>query len=340
MVEPRRRGDSQIALGQSRSMNTVSLSFLTPTYNRAHTLPRVWESLNRQKRKDFEWVVVDDGSEDETPALIEGWAAEAPFLIIYHRKENGGKNSAINVGKTLVSGDYTVIIDSDDALLDDAVEVIDKYLVATGIADIPEVGGLSFLCTDADGKTLGQELPFETLRCTISDAYYRHRIRGELTGLIKTEILKRLEFPELPPPEHVPESVAYIQLSRSYDFIYVNRPIRRYYLNDGEKRLTDKADGGARGVKWPHGKYLRRRSILNDEVGWFLEDPAFFVRNAVNMNRFGLHIGRSPRAQFAELSNLPAKLLWIVGLVPGVFKYLRDRRRYPSSAPPSALRLQ
>jgi len=317
-------------------MGAFRVSFLTPTYNRAHTLPRVWESLNRQDPERIEWVVVDDGSEDDTKSLVEGWAAQARFPVRYFHKQNGGKHSAVNLGTPLVSGQYTLVLDSDDALLDDAVDLIWRYVASTGIADLPGVAGLAFRCTDDAGNLRATGLSSETLQCSMSEAYYKHRIRDEWAVVFKTEIIRAMRFTELPTNEYVPESVTYAKLSKTYELIWVNHAIRRYYTNDGETRITDR-DGKAEGsFKWPHGKYLRRRSVLNDEIEWFREDPAFFYRNAANMSRFGLHIGRSLRAQFGELSNGPAKLLWVAGLISGVRKYAKDRQRQASAMPPAA----
>ena len=104
-------------------MKRPAISILTPTFNRAHVLHRVYDNLKGQKTCDFECVVADDGSTDDTPALLERWQEEADFPIGWYRYENNrGRNAAVNSGATLVSGDYTLILDSDDELLDDALE--------------------------------------------------------------------------------------------------------------------------------------------------------------------------------------------------------------------------
>lgn len=130
-------------------MKTPAISILTPTYNRAHVLHRVYESLDRQKTRDFEWVVVDDGSTDDTLALLERWQAEADFPIAWYRYENNrGQNTAVNSGAKLVSGDYTVVLDSDDELLDDALETIAYWRERTGVDADPSVSGLYFRCAE------------------------------------------------------------------------------------------------------------------------------------------------------------------------------------------------
>lgn len=103
-------------------MNKPLITVFTPTYNRAYTLPRLYDSLTRQKKSNFEWLIVDDGSVDETKELIEGWIAqEQRFSIRYYQKENGGKPRAINFGIQKAKGSYFLMIDSDDYLTDDAI---------------------------------------------------------------------------------------------------------------------------------------------------------------------------------------------------------------------------
>ena len=85
----------------------AELTVLTPTYNRAALLPRLFESLCRQTCKDFEWIVVDDGSTDETEAVVRSVGREAAFPVRYLRKENGGKHTAVNLGVREAEGSWS-----------------------------------------------------------------------------------------------------------------------------------------------------------------------------------------------------------------------------------------
>ena len=98
------------------------ITVFTPTYNRANLLPDLYDSLKRQTCKDFEWVIVDDGSTDDTGSLVNGWLSQADFSICYTKKENGGKQRAVNLGLQLAKGEYFFIVDSDDILTDNAIE--------------------------------------------------------------------------------------------------------------------------------------------------------------------------------------------------------------------------
>ena len=99
-----------------------ALTVATPTFNRAHTLPGVYESLCAQTDKNFIWLVIDDGSTDNTAQLVEGWKNENIIEIEYVAKENGGKASALNLGIGMLETPYAVCLDSDDSFYPAAVE--------------------------------------------------------------------------------------------------------------------------------------------------------------------------------------------------------------------------
>jgi len=130
-------------------MNTSKIAptytVLTPTFNRAHTLHRAYESLQRQTMHGFEWIVVDDGSTDNTPELLASWEHEASFPITWCRYGvNRGRNAAVNSGIELTRGEYILILDSDDELLDDAILKIDHWRLKTGIDMDENISELRF----------------------------------------------------------------------------------------------------------------------------------------------------------------------------------------------------
>ncbi|MCY3828891.1 MAG: glycosyltransferase family A protein [Rhodospirillaceae bacterium] len=311
-------------------MANFSVSVLTVTYNRAHVLHRVYESLNRQKTRDFEWVVVDDGSTDDTPALLARWQAEADFSITWFRYSNNrGKPAAINAGRTIVSGDYTLMLDSDDALIDDAMETIAAWRTKTNIDTIPDAGILAFRCLDELGNTVGRlkngNSHFDQSPIIMHGrkARYELGINFECALVYKTKVFFETSALELDNLEHVPARV-WEPILECYEVIYIDFPIRIYYRHDGVARLSDSL---SKRVKWPRGRYLRALFVLNHENAYFLKDPKAFLNAARKVTRLGLHLGRSPRRQFRDLANGRARLLWLAGMPGGCFGYLRDRLR-------------
>ena len=161
-------------------MTRCAVSVLTPTYNRAHVLSRVYDSLTRQETTDFEWVVVDDGSTDGTSELLSRWQAEADFPIVWFRYENNrGQIPATNEGRKIVNGEYTLKLDSDDALVDNAMKTIAEWRARTGVDAMEQVCGLAFRCVDEYGNLVGtlrsgeQRLPSETVIASTREARYR-----------------------------------------------------------------------------------------------------------------------------------------------------------------------
>ena len=322
-------------------MTEHAISVLTLTYNRAHVLHRAYESLQRQTMRGFEWVVVDDGSTDETPALLARWQAEADFPITWYRYSNNrGRNAAANTGKSLVSGDYTLILDSDDALLDDAMETIDYWRKRTGMDENEAAYALMFRCVDDYGRLVGRvanngtgSFPQEVLQVSARYARYRLQLAFELISVEKTKVRQEYGFTELTKSEHCPESVTHNKIGGLYSSVYIDRPIRRYFRKDGEARLSDKP---ASGVKWARGNYIQALAILNQDIGYLRHNPKVFMNAARKITRLGLHIGRSPRSQFRDLAHARARLLWVAGMPGGFAGWLRDRlrgRRAPKADP-------
>ena len=240
--------------------------------------PCLMTALNRQKTRDFEWVVVDDGSTDDTPALLAGWQeAPADFPITWYRYSNKrGKHAAINVGRKLISGDYTLMLDSDDALVDDAMEIIAAWRAKTGIDTMPKVCGLVFRCVDDLGNIVGKiekwqnNFPQDVILLSTRAARYDLGISFDFILVCKTKIFSEIGFGELDSSEHFPESIDLNRLSDFSEVIYVDHPIRTYYRNDGLARLSDKP---SRHVKWPRGNYLRAPAILNNDIDYLWKRP-------------------------------------------------------------------
>ena len=133
----------------------MMITVLTPTFNRGGRLQSLWNSLQKQTVKDFEWLVVDDGSTDGTKDLITQLQEKSDFPIRYIYKSNDGKHTALNVGIQTICSELIFIVDSDDCVTDDAVESIlkihKKYRSQNNIC------GYAFLRAFPDGKVNGKK---------------------------------------------------------------------------------------------------------------------------------------------------------------------------------------
>ncbi len=173
------------------------ITVFTPTYNRAYIIENLFQSLQRQTFRDFEWLVVDDGSSDNTQELFARLQAEAAFPVQYLKKENGGKGRAINYGVDFARGELFFNVDSDDYLTDDALEKVAKW--ADTIA-----GDERFCGVVGNLGTAPDQTPNRPLNAPYRDAsllerypeYSADPIDGERAWVFYTNIQKKYKYPE------------------------------------------------------------------------------------------------------------------------------------------------
>lgn len=171
------------------------VTVFTPTYNRAYILPQLYESLCRQTCKDFEWLVVDDGSSDNTSELVDAWMAEGKIDIVYEKVPNGGKHRAINRGVRRARGELFFIVDSDDHITDDAIEWLHNE--NRDIWDNEEFCGVCGTKVFSDGTRIGNVSTFPVIECTATEFVYTHNISGDMAEVFKTSVLAENPFPEI-----------------------------------------------------------------------------------------------------------------------------------------------
>lgn len=205
----------------------MKLTIFTPTYNRAHTIEKLYESLKRQTCFDFEWLVVDDGSKDNTAQLFSLWEKEEkPFTIRYIRQENGGKHRAVNKGVTLAEGELFFIVDSDDFLTRDAVETVFKW--RSLLPENENFAGFAGAKGYSEEKMIGTgHGAGEFIDCKNGDRQ-KYGLLSDKAEVYFTEILRQFPFPEFEGENFITESVVWNAISlagykmRWYDrIIYV-----------------------------------------------------------------------------------------------------------------------
>lgn len=186
------------------------LTVFTPAYNRAHTLPRTYESLKKQSNKDFIWLIVDDGSSDSTAELVKEWQKkEVEFEIQYIYKRNGGMHTAHNIAYENIYTELNVCIDSDDCLADDAVNLI--WNAWQKVKD-KDYAGLIGLDADLDGKIIGKDFPKDMKETTLM-GYYASGGKGDKKLVYRTDVIKKY------PPYPVFEGEKYVALAYKYRLI-------------------------------------------------------------------------------------------------------------------------
>lgn len=240
----------------------LMVTVLTPTYNRANTLAKLVDSLCRQTRTDFQWLVIDDGSTDNTETYIEMLKQQdLPFEWEYHKKKNGGKHTALNAAHPYIKGDVVLILDSDDYLTPDAVETVEQewsyYLYSR-----PDIAILNYFRGKKDGTHLSIAHAQDTY--IDDDIHYRvnHHIKGDRCEVVRTDIFKKYPFPAYPNERFMSESWLWNVVALNYKTVYRNKTI--YICEYLEGGLTK--SGRALRMKSPLGMMDDCRSYLNDEV--------------------------------------------------------------------------
>lgn len=202
------------------------ITILTPTYNRASLLPRLFDSLLRQTNKAFEWIVVDDGSTDDTREVVANLKEKCggAFPMGYVYKANGGKHMAINIGAERARGELLFIADSDDLLTDDALETVENSW--HDISDDKSFAGIAGLDITMDTReVIGSGLPQEHIDCNAIDIRYRHHVTGDMKEVFRTEVLREFPFPEFAGERFCPEQLVWFRMARRYRLRYINKPI-------------------------------------------------------------------------------------------------------------------
>jgi len=199
------------------------ITIFTPSYNRARLLHRLFDSLCRQECKDFEWLIVDDGSTDSTADDVESFRAAADFPVVYKRKDNGGKHTAHNLALQWACGKYIFTVDSDDWLPDDCIASIRQIITEKHDTlerdDICGIIGLKALPTGEiiSGTYAGAP--------EIANLYQLENLGydGERFILFKTEVARRYPFPVIDGEKFLSENVIYARMALKYCFVVVDK---------------------------------------------------------------------------------------------------------------------
>jgi len=211
-----------------------TLTVFTPTYNRAYCLHKCYESLIRQKSKDFIWLIIDDGSTDSTYELVEKWKAkDNGFEIVYTYKENEGMHSVHNTAYKIITTELNACIDSDDYMADDAVEKILKFWCAN---KSEQHSGIVALDIYSDGRIIGKKLPNQK-DIRLCD-YYNKGGKGDKKLIYRTDVMQRYPgYPIFEGEKFVPLGYKYLMADQDYKLLILNEPVCVVeYMDDGSTR--------------------------------------------------------------------------------------------------------
>jgi glycosyltransferase involved in cell wall biosynthesis len=222
-------------------MYKYQFTVFTPCYNSGHTIYRVIESLKKQTFRNFEWIIVDDGTDNVFEIIHSQYGiSDDDFPVKYiPRTERLGKPSAINLAVSKAEGKFFLIADADDSFADGALDFFYHSYHSTPDELKNEISGVCANCQDQYGNFIGTPFPVGDngkLICSTLDATYKYKIQGEKWGFIKTDIMK--EFPFSTADKFILESSVWFAIGNKYKTLYMNEIVRTYYRYENSERLS------------------------------------------------------------------------------------------------------
>ena len=241
------------------------ITVFTPTYNRERTLYTLYISLCAQTFSGFEWLIVDDGSVDNTEELVERFASESKIAIRYVKRENGGKHRAINQGVREAQGELFFIVDSDDFLVDNALERVWFHFCC--VRNDSRFAGVSGMRMYPNGEKIGGEEDWTIIDAFPSDVQRKYNLRGDRAEVWRTDVLRQFPFPEFEGETFCGEALVWHRIGRAgyklrffYEKIYVGE-----YLSDGlTKNLRRSLERGPRAALLGAYEFFGELDWFND----------------------------------------------------------------------------
>lgn len=216
-------------------MDKKIITVFTPTYNRAYCLHRVYESLLRQTVSNFKWLVIDDGSDDNTRELVDGWIRGGKLDMEYVYQRNAGMHAVYNTAYNMIDTELNVCVDSDDFMADNAIELILAHWQKYGDR---KFAGLVGLDAKISGELLGKMFPDNLYSSTLEDLYHKHQIPGDKKLVYRTEVVKSYPpYPSFEGENFVPHGSLFVQIDKDYELLCLNEVLVFVeYMEDGSSR--------------------------------------------------------------------------------------------------------
>ena len=287
----------------------AALTIFTPAYNRADTLPRLYESLKRQTSYDFCWMIVDDGSTDNTQEVVAEFKKNNnPFEIIYIKKENGGLHTGYNCAIEHSTTELMMCIDSDDFAPDDLVEKVVTFWKDNGSDEYAGIVGLDCYF---DGKVIGDKLPNQKSVNLIDLLLGKYNIvNGDRANVVRTDLYKSVAPQEsINAEKNYNPHIMHLKISEKYDFLVMNENLK--FVEYQENGMTNSI----------FKQYLNSPNSFLAIRKYYLSLPdssfKFRVKNVIHYISSSIHSNKKH-----IIKDCPIKWLCALLMLPGVlFSY-------------------
>lgn len=304
------------------------ITVFTPTYNRGNLLNRLYQSLCKQNYKEFEWIIVDDGSLDDTSSIVNIIQDKHPcgdFSILYYKKENGGKHTAVNTGVQKAHGDLFFIADSDDILPPNSLQTVAGVWEQTKYDN--SIGGIcGFDGGINDGSIIGTGFPKEVhllnielsnhinigyIDATTRDVRFKLKVDGDMKEVFRTSVLREFPFPEIKGERFCPEVLVWNRIASKYKLRHINKII---YLVEYQQDGITSAITRSR-MNSPIASTMTYAEMLDYNISL-----KWKIRSAINYWRFKYCIKNK------SLKASTVKWYWRLFQLVGLLMHLKDNR--------------
>jgi len=309
----KRRADK---IHMNKNNYDYTFTVFTPTYNRAKTLPAVYESLRLQTFKDFEWLIIDDGSVDQTKKIVAGWQKKAEFPIRYIWQENKGKYVAFSNGVKEAKGEFFINLDSDDSCVSFALEKLKYHWDSIEEEKKKIFSGVVSLGMNSKGDLVGTEFPENIFDSNHLDIYYKYKIKGDKWGFYKTDILKEFLFPINKEERFMPEALILNRIALKYKTRYINEKLLIInYRSNGlsVNSIKTRMDNPNNSVFY----YKEFVNMMPVPLKWK-------IRSLINYSRFSFHAKKEIMEQIKGINHIIMKIILILMIPIGFSFYLKD----------------
>ena len=290
----------------------MKLSILTATYNRANYLPKLYESIKENLKYKItpEWIIVDDGSTDETKNIVEEFIKENRIIIKYMYQKNSGKMSAINEAVKIATGDLIVDCDSDDFFSDNGFEIIEKN--AEKLFKDEELYGMVFLKKEENGKISGKEFSQKEYKTTMFDLYFKEDINGEKIIVYNSKVRKMYSHQLKHNEKFITEARMYHKMDEKYKILAINEVVEiGSYIEDGYTKNINKTF-----KENPYGYYMYFKELLKKNM-----KGVKFSKRLYAIKHYIL-FGYLTNSKFDDsfIKDIFNKFLYIILYLPGIIK--------------------
>jgi glycosyltransferase involved in cell wall biosynthesis len=299
----------------------ITFTIFIPAFNRAYTLDRALQSVAEQTFRDFEVLIVDDGSTDDTAQLIERWQKKVEFPIRYHWQENHGKHVAHNKAVSLSRGYFFVLLDSDDMLHPRALERLKFHWENIPDRKKEHFAGVEGLCVYSDSSIKVDRFPEDVMDSDYLEKTKKYNIRSEKRNAIRTDVLRRFPYPFFEGERHVRDDLIWKRMAREFKFRYVNEVIQI---------MEHQADGLTANIFAMRMRNPRSfRYYFLDEINNYASLTGTYLRFKYHSKfvRYSLHCKVGFRQQYAEVQS---KFFWLLSVPRGIIGWLEDKIRMMS----------